>query len=329
MATKHKIFIDGEAGTTGLEIAARLSGRDDLELVHIDGAKRKDLGARLACARSAAVTVLCLPDEASAELAQALGGEAVRLIDASTKHRTADGWVYGIPELKPDFRKQIAGALRVSNPGCWATGFALAVRPLVQAGLVSPAAPLTVNGVSGYSGGGKSMIAEFESLTAPTPGGAGGRGWDHLNHYANYRLDLAHKHLPEMMKWAGLKAEPLFLPAVDHFYRGMLVQVPLHRSLLDGWNVDGKKIEACLKEAYAGETFVSVKTPSKENLRDGAMLDPRGANGTNRADIYVLTGAQGHVNLSVVLDNLGKGASGAAVQNLNLMLGLPEDRGLV
>jgi N-acetyl-gamma-glutamyl-phosphate reductase len=318
---KKKVFIDGQAGTTGLEIAQRLASRNDLDLIAVDPAKRKDLGARLACARTADLTILCLPDEASAELAAALEQEPVRLIDASTRHRTAPGWAYGIPELKPGFREAVASARRVSNPGCYATAFVLALRPLIEAGLVPRDGAVTVNAVSGFSGGGKAMIEAYQAHDGAAP--------YELLHYGNYRLDLAHKHLPEMTKWAGLSRAPLFLPAVDHFYRGMLVHLPLHASLLAAWKTDARAIAACLREGYRDERFVRVKEASKENLRDGTFLDPRAVNGTNFADLYVLASDDGHANVSVCLDNLGKGASGAAVQNLNLMLGFPEETGLV
>jgi len=318
---KKKVFIDGQAGTTGLEIAERLSTRSDLELVSVDAAKRKELGARLDCARRADLTILCLPDEASGELAQALGEEPVRLIDASTRHRTAEGWAYGIPELKPGFREKVKAARRVSNPGCYATGFVLALRPLVESGLIPRDAAITVNAVSGFSGGGKSMIETFQARDGAAP--------YELLHYGNYRLDLAHKHLPEMAQWAGLSASPLFLPAVDHFYRGMLVHLPFHAAQLAAWKTDAAAIRDCLAQHYRGERFVRVKEPTKGELRDGTFLDPRAVNGTNYADLFVLASEGGHVNLSVCLDNLGKGASGAAVQNLNLMLGFQEETGLV
>ena len=245
----------------------------------------------------------------------------MRLIDASTRHRTAEGWAYGIPELKPGFREAVKAARRVTNPGCWASAMILALRPLVEAGLIPRSAAITVNGVSGFSGGGKAMIEVFQAHDKAAP--------YELLHYGNYRLDLAHKHLPEMTKWAGLTRAPLFLPATDHFYRGMLVHLPFHASQLAAWKTDGAALKACLQDAYRGERFVRVKEPSKENLRDGTHLDPRAVNGTNFADVYVLASEDGHVNLSVCLDNLGKGASGAAVQNLNLMLGFPEETGLL
>jgi N-acetyl-gamma-glutamyl-phosphate reductase len=312
-----KVFIDGEAGTTGLEIRERLHGRRDLEVVSIDPARRKDVEARRALLNEADAVILCLPDDAAREAAAMVERNSVKVIDASTAHRVADGWTYGLPEMSGGQRAAIAASHRISNPGCWPTGFIALVRPLVEAGLVPADWPLSVHGVSGYSGGGKAMIAEFEDEAA-------------ANHTAVpfrlYGLTLAHKHVPEMRAYGGLTRRPVFSPAVGRYLKGMLVEVPLPLEALPAApSLD--QVHACLADAYAGEAFVEVATLAA--AAEVVTLDPEALNGTNRMRLFVFGNADsGQVRLVAQLDNLGKGASGAAVQNLNLALGLPEVAGL-
>lgn len=314
---KPKIFIDGEAGTTGLQIRQRLEKHDGVEVVSIDPARRKDVPARAEMINSADVVILCLPDDGAREAVSLITNEAVKVIDASTAHRVADGWTFGFPELTRTQRKAIAESKRVSNPGCWATGAIALVRPLIDAGLLAPDYPVSISGVSGYSGGGKAMIAEFENPADPT--------YTKVP-YRIYGLELKHKHLPEMHKWGGLSGNPLFQPAVGRYAQGMIVEVPLH---LRRWarDVSPQDIHAALADAYAGERFVQVM--SADETRAVKTLAPEALNGTNRMQLYVFGNADDQVRLVALFDNLGKGASGAAVQNMNIMLGLPEDKGLV
>jgi N-acetyl-gamma-glutamyl-phosphate reductase len=312
-----KVFIDGEAGTTGLRIHARLSGRRELELVSIDPARRKEAGARAELLNSADLAILCLPDEAAREAVSLIENPDVKVLDPSTAHRVADGWVFGFPEMEPGQRAAIAGSKRVTNPGCYSTGAIALLRPLVRGGLVPADWPVTVNAVSGYTGGGKPMIAEFEDESA-------------ANHtkvaYRIYATALEHKHVPEMQACIGLAHRPLFTPAVGRYAQGMIVEVPLQLAALPGRPTSGD-IRATLARAYAGERFVEVASAAEAGAV--STLDPEGLNGTNRMRLYVF-GADdyGQARLVALLDNLGKGAAGAAVQNLNLMLGLPEDAGL-
>jgi len=314
-----KVFIDGEAGTTGLQIHRRLKGRRDIELVSIDPARRKDAAARRDLLNSADLVILCLPDEAAREAVGLIESKSVRVIDASTAHRTDAGWSYGFPEMTRTQRADIAASRRVANPGCYPTGFIALVRPLIAAELLPKDWPVTVNAVSGYSGGGKSMIAEFENEASPA--------YTRVP-YRIYGLNLAHKHVPEMQAHTGLVHRPLFAPAVGRYAQGMIVEVPLHLDALPVTpRVRLKDVWAALAEAYAGEPFIEVASlVEADGLKS---LDPEGLNGTNRMKLYVFGADRGgQARLVALLDNLGKGASGAAVQNMNLMLGLPERSGL-
>ena len=313
-----KVFIDGEAGTTGLQIRARLKDRRDLELVSIDPRRRKDASARAELLNGADLVILCLPDEAAREAVGLIENKRVKVIDASTAHRVAPGWIFGFPESEPGQRAAIAAATRVSNPGCYSTGAIALLRPLVRAGLVPAGWPVTINAVSGYSGGGRSMIAEFEDEAAP-------------NHtkvpYRIYAMGLEHKHVPEIEARVGLTHRPLFTPAVGRYAQGMIVEVPLQLwALPERPSLD--QIQAALVKAYAGERFMEVAEPGEAAALK--TLDPEGLNGTNRMRLFVFGNAERRqARLVALLDNLGKGASGAAVQNLNIMLGLDEAEGLV
>lgn len=313
-----KVFIDGHVGTTGLRIHDWLSDRSDLEIVALDEEHRKDSEARQEMVLSTDISILCLPDEAAREVAGWAKDTATRLIDASTAHRVAEGWVYGLPELQPTQRDLIRNAKFVSNPGCHASAFILLVRPLVDEGLLMKSAPITVRSLSGYSGGGRSMIERWEDPK---------KGLSSLPYEAPYALQTVHKHMPEMTKYSDLLKEPQFTPAVGPYRCGMRVQVPLHAATLTE-HADGKRVWEALKERYRDEEFIDV-TP----LKDAAPVsetsyDPMACNDTNRMELHVLPHPSGHIILMATLDNLGKGACGMAIQSLNLMIGMPESRGL-
>jgi N-acetyl-gamma-glutamyl-phosphate reductase len=308
-----RVFIDGEAGTTGLQIHARLKDRRDLRVVSIDPARRKDPAARAELLNGTDLVILCLPDEAARQAVALIENRHVKVIDASTAHRVAPGWVFGFPESEPGQRAAIAAATRVSNPGCYSTGAIALLRPLVRAGVLPADWPVTINAVSGYSGGGKPMIAEFEETAAPPP-------------YRLYATTLEHKHVPEIQARAGLTHPPLFAPSVGRYAQGMIVELPLQLWALPA-PASLERIHATLAEAYAGERFVDVASPAE--AAELKTLAPEGLNGTNRMRLFVFGNERrGQARLVALLDNLGKGAAGAAVQNLNLMLGLNEAEGL-
>lgn len=302
------VFIDGGHGTTGLEIAERLEGRRELSIIKIDAERRRDETARRQALNDADIVILCLPDDAAREAVSLIGNDRTRVIDASTAHRVAPGWVYGFPEIVG--RDTVATAMRVSNPGCYSTGFIALIAPLVQAGLLPADWPYTVNAVSGYSGGGKAMIAEFESGETETA-------------WRTYALTLAHKHVPEMQERCGLVHPPLFAPSVARLNRGMVVDVPLMLGAMPKPpSVDA--LRDALHDFYAGSPIVSVIPDFEE-----ANLTIERLSNTDRIDLFVFGRADGtQARLVAALDNLGKGASGAAVQSLNLMAGLDETAGL-
>ncbi len=304
------IFIDGEAGTTGLGIRERLE-KLPVERLSIADSARKEPSARLALMARADIVVLCLPDAAARDavaLAATLGAEGPRILDASSAHRTAPGWVYGFPEFLAGQAARIAGARLVSNPGCYATGAIALLRPLVEAGLIPADHPLSINAVSGYSGGGRQMIEAHARDGGPA--------------FELYGLGLDHKHIPEIQAQGGLSRRPIFVPSVGHFAQGMLVSIPLHLDLLPG-RPAGADLRNALAAYYAGSTHVSVAERG-----EATRLEPEALNGTDKLDLHVFADdAHGHATLVARLDNLGKGASGAAVQNLRLMLGLAEQNG--
>lgn len=310
----HTIFIDGGVGTTGIEIGDRLAGRPELSLITLDEKDRKDAAARRDALNAADIVILCLPDDAAREAVALIDNDHTRVIDASTAHRVADGWTYGFPELEPGHGEKLAASRFVANPGCWPTGFLALVRPLTLAGLVPADWPVTVSGASGYSGGGKAMIAEYEGADgAPTA-------------FRAYGLGLGHKHVPEMTRYSGLVHPPLFAPAVANGYRGMVVEVPLQLRAMPGAPSLGD-VHAALAAAYAGSPLVSVAPLSESAAMGQVELEHVGA--TDRLALFVFGNAtSGQARLVAALDNLGKGAAGAAVQNLNILAGLPEIAGL-
>lgn len=310
------VFIDGEVGTTGLQIKSRLEGRKDVRLIRLSDSARKDAAARKDAIASADVAILCLPDDAAREAAAMVKGTNARVIDASTAHRTDPDWVYGFPELAPGQKEKITHAARVSNPGCYACSAVALLRPLVSAHILPADFPVIINAISGYSGGGRKMIASYEDPKAP----------DYTESpFRVYALGLEHKHVPEIEKQSGLTTRPLFVPSVGNFRQGMIVQVPLHLAQLPGKPAPAD-LHAALAAHYQGARFVTVAPLADQ---PPANLEAETLNGSNDLALHVFGNAKrGHAVLAAVSDNLGKGASGQAVQNLNLMLGVPEATGL-
>jgi N-acetyl-gamma-glutamyl-phosphate reductase len=311
-----KVFVDGSEGTTGLQIHERLAGRADVELLPIDPTRRKDPAARAACLNAAEVAFLCLPDAAARESAALVTNPGTVVIDASTAHRVDPAWAFGLPELGPEYRERIRNSNRIANIGCHAGAFLLGVRPLVRRGILPPDFALSAFSLTGYSGGGKKMIADYEAVE-PNPA---------LRSPRPYALGLTHKHLPEMQVHAGLAHPPLFTPVVAGFYQGLAVTIPLPLAQLPG-QPSPADVHRTLAEAYAGERFVRVLAWGDEANLDHGFLDVQACNGTNRAEVMVF----GHASQAVVvvrLDNLGKGAAGSAIQCMNLRLGWDEGTGL-
>lgn len=311
------VFIDGEVGTTGLQIRERLASREDLSFLRLGEADRKNPEKRREMLNAADIVILCLPDDAAKEAVSMIDNDAVRVIDASSAHRTAPGWVYGMPEYDADQAAKIAAAKRVTNPGCYAITSVSILHPLVKAGLLSTDFPATINAISGYSGGGNKLIAAFEDESAP----------DYTDEaFRVYGLALKHKHVPEIQQWSGLSHAPLFVPSVGRFRQGMIVQVPLQL-----WSLPGAPkvadVHAALADHYTGQRFVKVKDLAETQAMAG--LQPESLNGTSELHLHVFGNDEsGQAVVMGLLDNLGKGASGQAVHNLNLMCGIDADTGL-
>ncbi|MEO8079104.1 MAG: N-acetyl-gamma-glutamyl-phosphate reductase [Caldimonas sp.] len=310
-----RVFVDGQEGTTGLRINEYLAGRPDVEVLRAAPERRKDVAERARLLNAADVAFLCLPDTAAREAAALVTNPATCLIDASTAHRTSNDWVFGLPELAVDQRERIRTSKRIANPGCHATGFILLVRPLVDAGLLSQSALLSATSITGYSGGGRKMIEQYEAggnarLLSPRP----------------YGLTLGHKHLPEMTAHSRLENRPVFMPIVGNFFKGLSVSVPLQLAECRR-GTSGLHLHAALAERYAGECFVRVLSLDDPQALDDGYFDVQACNDTNRVDLCVFASAT-QVVLMARLDNLGKGASGAAVQSMNVHLGIDETTGL-
>ncbi len=312
-----KIFIDGEHGTTGLQIRSRLESRSDITLLGLAHEDRHDIDRRRGLLNAADLVVLCLPDDAAREAVTMIENPAVRVIDASTAHRVAESWIYGLPEYDAGQRVRIAEATRVSNPGCYALAAIAILHPLVRADLLPADWPVVINGVSGYSGGGKALIAEFENPASETFTETA---------FRLYALGLEHKHVPEIQLHSGLAARPLFVPSVGRYYKGMIVQVPLQLGALPG-RPTPEDVYRILARHYNGEAFITVADAG--DLPASGLLDPENLNNTNELRLHVFgNDDKEQAVVAGLLDNLGKGASGQAVQNMNIMLGLPEEAGL-
>ncbi len=312
---KHRVFVDGQEGTTGLRIHEYLARRDDIELLRIDADKRKDSAMRAELLNAADVAFLCLPDAAAREAVALVRNPKTCIVDASTAHRTDPAWVFGLPELAPGQREKIRASKRIANPGCHALAFIVLLRPLVDAGLVGPDAAISATSISGFSGGGKKLIEQYEGeydpkLASPRP----------------YSLKFAHKHLPEMAAHTGLSSAPLFMPVVANYYKGLAVSVPLHLSQL-GAGVTGAVLHNAFEQRYRGEPFIRLQPMVSDTHPAPEYFDVQGCNDTNRIDIFVFS-SPSQVLLMARLDNLGKGASGAAVQAMNVHLGVDETLGL-
>lgn len=312
---KYRVFVDGQEGTTGLRIHEYLAQRADIEVLRIDADKRKDSAERARLLNAADVAFLCLPDSASREAVGWITNPATCVIDASTAFRTAPGWTFGLPELAPDQREQLRHSKRIANPGCHASAFILLMRPLVDAGWVSASMPVSATSITGYSGGGKKMIEAYE-----TPGNP------QLDSPRPYALGLAHKHLPEMMAHTGLIVPPVFMPIVGRFLKGLTVSVPLQASQL-AHGATAEQLHETLSKRYATERFIKVMPLHDASTLDDGFFDVQACNDTNRVDLFVFANDT-QVMLMARLDNLGKGASGAAVQSMNVHLGVDEGLGL-
>ncbi len=328
MSAKKKIFVDGMSGTTGLEIHGRLSKYTNIELIEIDYDKRRDLDERKRCINEADIVFLCLPDDAAKEAVSLVDNPDTKIIDTSTAHRTAPGWTYGLPELSSAHKEAIKESKRVSNPGCHATAFILSVYPLIKHDIMSPDYPVTCHSITGYSGGGKSLIEKYEDDSKDNP---------YTKAPRPYSLGLNHKHLKEMMIHTGLTQSPVFLPVVADYYKGLATTISVHTRLLNK-KLNGKELHGVLEEHYKGQKFVkvmpyidedSLKSDEIKNIIFDGGLDITACNNTNRAEIFVLGNDNRGVAMIITrIDNLGKGASGAAIQNMNLMLGFEEDLNL-
>ena len=315
------VFVDGQEGTTGLRIHEYLAARKDVEVLRIDPERRKDSAERARLLNAADVAFLCLPDVASREAAALVSNPRTCLVDASTAHRTAPGWVFGLPELASGQRHALRASKRIANPGCHASAFILLLRPLVDAGLVPADHALSATSITGYSGGGKKMIEQYQAAAAsaaPTPAELA------LTSPRPYALTVTHKHVPEMMAHTGLRTPPIFMPMVGNFYKGLAVTVPLH---LQALGTTPEAVHAALNARYAAERFVRVMPLRDPATLESGFFDVQACNDTNRVDIFVFANAT-QVILMARLDNLGKGASGAAVQAMNVHLGLDEGLGL-
>jgi len=310
------VFIDGEVGTTGLQIRERLENRSDLSFLRLEDHERKNLAKRDEMLNSADVVILCLPDDAARVAVSMIRSSNVRVIDASTAHRVAEGWTYGMPEYDNDQADKIASASRVTNPGCYAITSISILRPLTQAGIIAQSQAVNISAISGYSGGGKQMISDFEKTNGKFANTS----------FRVYGLDLNHKHVPEIQKWSGLDHAPLLVPSVGNFRQGMIVQVPLQLWSMPG-NPAPEDVYDALASHYSGHRFVTVKSLAETDKMEG--LEPEKLNGTNELHLHIFRNYEmGQVVVMGLIDNLGKGASGQAVQNLNLMVGAPQDMGL-
>ena len=320
------VFVDGQEGTTGLRIHAHLAQRRDVEVLRIDADRRKDAAERKRLLNAADVAFLCLPDDAARDAVALVDNPRTCVIDASTAHRTAPGWVFGLPELAPGQRQALRASKRIANPGCHATAFILLLRPLVDAGVVGAEQALSATSITGYSGGGKKMIEAYEAPQRRTESAltADVRRDDALAAPRPYALGLSHKHLPEMMQHTGLRTRPLFMPIVGDFYQGLAVSVPLHLGAL---GTTAEVLHRVLAERYHGERFVRVRPLRDPDTLASGFFDVQACNGSNDAEIFVFAG-QDQALLLARLDNLGKGASGAAIQSMNVHLGLDEGLGL-
>jgi N-acetyl-gamma-glutamyl-phosphate reductase len=312
---KFKIFVDGKEGTTGLMINKRLKKRTDIEILNIDLEKRKDIKERKKLINESDITFLCLPDLAAIESFKLVENNNTKIIDASTAHRTNENWVYGLPELNKNQREKIKSSNKISNPGCHATGFITLIYPLLKQKIINNDYPISCTSITGYSGGGKKLISKFEN-----------KEFNSINSPKHYALNLKHKHLAEMKKITALKNEPLFSPIIGNFYKGMVVSVPLYVDLFNK-KISAKNLHEIFLEYYQNEYFININPfDSEENLEKG-FLDAEKNNDTNNLDIFIY-GHERQIILLARFDNLGKGASGAAVQNMNILMGVKENTSL-